>query len=965
MFSQWHTTGSAPAEMDFSSHNFEMPPALEDLPRITPFFFVPPLENKPQNPIMESLKLEKMNTNLPPRPVPLKQLPDELEALTQDFIQNGLESLSLNKGLLGSIKRDFYEHKQNGLLSWDKLRPSYRSGASRTPFISEQGDLLSTAVRTHAQPRLYDALDSTVHITQKMLLLSLKLTVLGLNSPYYVWEPSTERFVQNGGCGEKSKGNILIHGKDEIGSLLRRLEIFLAELREKSAREGPTVHALAHSISTSLDYIRDCITKCPPTVDDINANAGDFPLQEIWSRYAVYEELLGALTDLYGRSWEHIPDTYLLLDFTSIAILSRIYEHLSAHFDRQSSKVVRAVFAFILTNASKQYLQDVASSVGFGNQVSRRKSSRNTKGQNDFDMDEDEGQEEDLFELLGGIETSFPAFFPRKVLQILPAAQKSLVLLQIAKEDHPLLSNPTGNLSVRWLWSTDEIWASWNETPLPKISSPQSSACSVTSPTSTTRYPTEFLDFRKFDLEPGSATSGDFLKPESDSFLKLSRFVETFPDTLPPIAPTLSELTSLVFKDLMKHSSLLSSSLLSIYIDSPGILNFRSHLLILRSFLLLSLPSFKSRMLSALFSDAGEFGSEKSAHSLSINRRSKKSIKERTQPWAVGLSLDLLERETWPPVGSDLSFFLRTVIVDSLKSRPDIIEDQKRDLVLEEAAWRLGFAIRDLPTGSGRDKWLDPLCIESLDFLYMDYKPPRPLEILISYDILSKYQRMFTFILRLLRVECALKSLFRMSTHRTIADFLFPTLTQSRKLLLHFRFVAQAFVSSLSGYVYETAIGGNFEPFLERLSSDSDASNEGYNQFNDVFELADRHSAVLDDILSACLLRSGQRGVGDLLRHCLEIVLEFTIVVGELHRGRIQEYQAAPMIEELHQKFCAKMTALTRVLKGIVEKGPSSSSSPLFIAPSDGGHRPTGGLEALHHLLLRIDLRDWWNRPTA
>ena len=39
----------------------------------------------------------------------------------------------------------------------------------------------------------------------------------------------------------------------------------------------------------------------------------------------------------------------------------------------------------------------------------------------------------------------------------------------------------------------------------------------------------------------------------------------------------------------------------------------------------------------------------------------------------------------------------------------------------------------------------------ALDFLYMDYKPPRPLEILISSDILSKYQRMFTFILRLLR----------------------------------------------------------------------------------------------------------------------------------------------------------------------------------------------------------------------
>jgi len=157
-----------------------------------------------------------------------------------------------------------------------------------------------------------------------------------------------------------------------------------------------------------------------------------------------------------------------------------------------------------------------------------------------------------------------------------------------------------------------------------------------------------------------------------------------------------------------------------------------------------------------------------------------------------------------------------------------------------------------------------------------------------------------------------------MSTHRAVATFLFPTLTQSRKLLLHFRFIAQGFVSSLSGYVFDTAIGGNFDPFLARLTTDtattstsethSDANDEA--GFSNVFELAQRHSALLDDILSACLLRSGQRGVGDLLRHALELVLEFTIVVGELHRARIQEYQAAPLIQELFKKFCLKMTTL-------------------------------------------------------
>lgn len=42
----------------------------------------------------------------------------------------------------------------------------------------------------------------------------------------------------------------------------------------------------------------------------------------------------------------------------------------------------------------------------------------------------------------------------------------------------------------------------------------------------------------------------------------------------------------------------------------------------------------------------------------------------------------------------------------------------------------------------------------ALDFIYIDYRPPHPLDVLITPEILSKYQRMFAFILRLLRGMC-------------------------------------------------------------------------------------------------------------------------------------------------------------------------------------------------------------------
>lgn len=138
--------------------------------------------------------------------------------------------------------------------------------------------------------------------------------------------------------------------------------------------------------------------------------------------------------------------------------------------------------------------------------------------------------------------------------------------------------------------------------------------------------------------------------------------------------------------------------------------------------------------------------------------------------------------------------------------------------------------------------------------------------------------------------------------------------------MLHFRFVAQSFVFNLSAYIFDTAVGGNFDPFIERLaataaaaSSTPSALRPTTERFSDVFSLSQSHSELLDNILSACLLRSGQREVGDILRQALEVVLEFSVVMGELHRGRLEEYQAGPMVEDLFEKFRGKMLMLVSV----------------------------------------------------
>jgi hypothetical protein len=164
-------------------------------------------------------------------------------------------------------------------------------------------------------------------------------------------------------------------------------------------------------------------------------------------------------------------------------------------------------------------------------------------------------------------------------------------------------------------------------------------------------------------------------------------------------------------------------------------------------------------------------------------------------------------------------------------------------------------------------------------------------------------------------VEHVIRTIYCITRKRS--EPLFPTLASSNALLLHFRFIANSFVHALSEYVFDTAIGANFDAFLAR-SSPHALSSSTYDEderltFSDVYTLAAYHSTVLDDILSSCLLRSSQRGAGDLLRGSLEVVLEFGILAGQLYLQQIEEYEAAPRLEALSIAFRNKMQTLARL----------------------------------------------------
>ncbi|KAF9268640.1 hypothetical protein L218DRAFT_969958 [Marasmius fiardii PR-910] len=904
-------------------------------------YFVPPLLDKPQDPIIDTLRVKHTVKESPPTQIEPNHRDTASKATPLELLTGEADTLDSPKILADDLWEAATKRKNNEkgqVRSWDNLRKSYHVPISTTGFLFEQDSIVFAAVRHHLQPQLQENNTELQYVFEDVLLRSLKRTALGASTSMYEWESVSESFITRS-SGEGNETTFIIFGKDEtisnsiisvfltIGTALRRLEQLVLELRERTTRTTPTHHAFAHALTTCLSYIRRLLEDCSPR--EFEALIGD-DLCTVMAQYQPAQEILLALLAFCNRDLNVSPSEYKALPTFPHLFLSLLFDFLDRHLERKSPHTVCAMFAFVLTEASRHYIDAVCLMVGF----------------NGYGNRSEDGVSE--------ISNDFPTFFSSDLVNALPTARRSLKLLQAAYPDHFILreKRPT---PVCWFWTEADILKAFSNSLSPRLQERSSFQEAHSDLSVSVHYKPELAHFRTFDLEPGSGVGSSCFNRNyaTAAEARLRNFVDTFPETLPAVTPMLSHLSDLMLRPLLSHCSALSSTLLSIFLSLPPPLDLQAHLKLMKSYMLLTSPSFKARLSAALFSDSLEFTvSEQSRQIFSLGshrRASRRSETIKDKVWAVGLAPALLERDIWPPIGADLSFFLRRVIFDSFDAG-DGGEDVRQKAV-EEVESRLGFAIRG---SEGNEDWSDPLVVGALDFLYMEYKPPPPLDVVITPDIIFKYQRLFALLLRVLRVENATAAVFRMT--RNPATPLFQTLVGSRKLLMHFRFISQQFVSSLSGYIYDTAISGNYGPFLNKLRPDEQAP------FPDVFSLAEAHSDMMDDILAACLMRTSQRVAGSHLRECLNIILKFAIVVGELHRGRLKEYEASVVMEDLFNRFRKRMTSLVKALRTMLEKSmdPSTLAGASWTGSLVQG--PVGGTEALFHLLTHLDFGDWWSK---
>ncbi|KAF2279177.1 uncharacterized protein EI97DRAFT_411953 [Westerdykella ornata] len=397
-------------------------------------------------------------------------------------------------------------------------------------------------------------------------------------------------------------------------------------------------------------------------------------------------------------------------------------------------------------------------------------------------------------------------------------------------------------------------------------------------------------------------------------------------DSAQSFSPPLSMTSTLCFRPLLAaQAKLVNATALRLLFRQHQL---RAHLSLQRQYPLLGNGVFSSRLASALFDPDRETA-----------ERRKGLVRS-----GVHMGLQVGSRSTWPPASSELRLALMGVLSDSFFSsalhRDTMAKAVDADTI-GETLWRdgeelpghLNFAVRQLSEDE-MEKVMDPDSLYALDFLKLQYVPPNPVHLVISTSALEKYDVIFVFMLRLLRMLFVISHLPR--TYSTV---------EGRRL----RMEAHHFVSCVSSYVFESGIAEHwnaFDTYLttmeERLEEEDVAGELGRRVTWGVEEVRRRHEHCLDSILFSLLLRRRQRKVMALMEEIFNHILQFSRLVRQGEMGHMAQ------VKEVYATVKGKMGVFISVCKGLTGKR------------GYGKGKGTGDENSLERLVVLLEMNSYY-----
>ncbi|KAF2451032.1 hypothetical protein P171DRAFT_378527 [Karstenula rhodostoma CBS 690.94] len=357
-------------------------------------------------------------------------------------------------------------------------------------------------------------------------------------------------------------------------------------------------------------------------------------------------------------------------------------------------------------------------------------------------------------------------------------------------------------------------------------------------------------------------------------------------------SPPLSITSTLSFGPLLSaQAKLVNATTVRLFFRSHKL---RLHLALQRQYHLFGDGVFSSGLASALFDPDRESA-----------ERHKGQMRS-----GVHMGLQLGSRESWPPASSELRLALMGLLSESYFSSALYNSTQDTNTAPapgrdnNELPGQLNFAVRQLDE-SAMEKVMDPYGLYALDFLRLQYVPPSPLNLVITSVALEKYDYIFRFLLRILRMIFVIAHLPRQ----------YPD-SDSRC----FRTEAHHFVTALSTYIFQTGIAEHWDAFqsyvttLEHRLAQEDAANEiGVRVTEGLAAIRDAHEKCLDSILFSLLLRRRQRKVMALIEEIFELILLFA-------KKQNPETNVEDNVKDMYLKLRGKIKVFLNVCRQLTGK---------------------------------------------
>ncbi|KAL8966039.1 MAG: hypothetical protein Q9183_003553, partial [Haloplaca sp. 2 TL-2023] len=361
----------------------------------------------------------------------------------------------------------------------------------------------------------------------------------------------------------------------------------------------------------------------------------------------------------------------------------------------------------------------------------------------------------------------------------------------------------------------------------------------------------------------------------------------------------------------------------------------RFHLRLLQSYPLFANGPFLVRLSHALFDT-----------SLSSAAYQKGRIRSTTG--SAGLQLGA--RETWPPASSELRIALMGILTDSyLSSVPEKVRSSADGGSMNsgDLPGDLSFAIRHDMSDAELDKCMDAGGLEALDFLKIAFRPPKPLDAVITITALDKYDTISRLLLRGARVGFVVKELMQ---HRRGA-------AREKSFVQRFKIEARHFVTTVFGFFADSIaeLWSAMEDRLDQIEEGIDCYDVGI-ELEGIHGLRALHEEMLDRILAACLLRKRQEMVMKLLEEILGIILDFAGKFRGSTQGRqdsgVKEKEKENDMERLYRTFQKKVKLFITVCKGLQDQKSITGTKALFV----GGRRGNEMGNGIGRLVLRFEM---------